>query len=100
MCWTMNANTLDTVGARLRWLRDSLGLSAREVDRLAGLHSGHTWVIERAEICRAQVNTLEAIANALRVDPAWLVFGAGSAPNIDLVRIALREAAKAVQAVA
>lgn len=72
---------MDTVGTRLKWLRGAAGLSAREVDRLAGLHSGHTWTIEHGTECRAQVNTLESIARALGIEPAWLVFGVGDAPD-------------------
>jgi len=84
---------MDTVGTRLKWLRGAAGLSAREVDRLAGLHSGHTWTIERGDECRAQVNTLESIATALSIEPAWLVFGVGETPDPERVRAAAKAAA-------
>lgn len=77
---------METAGQRLEGLRKAMGLSAREVDRLAGLTSGHTRVLEQQAECRAQVNTLESIARALSVEPAWLVFGTGDGPDFEALR--------------
>lgn len=55
--------------------RSLLGLSLREVDRRAAVAEGTIRSIERGTM--PTIDTLEQIAGALNVSPAWLAFGIG-----------------------
>jgi len=72
---------MDTVGKRLEWAREVAGLPSREVDRLAGLAENHSRAIELSIGGRAQLDTIERIAVALGVPPAWLAYGEGEQPD-------------------
>lgn len=61
---------------RVRDARAALGLSAREVDRRAGIGEGG--VSDLAVRGQPSLDTLEKLAKALQVSPAWLAFGQGS----------------------
>lgn len=86
--------TMETIGKRLQWVRGLVGLSAREVDRLAGLTENHTRAIERKYDDRAQVSTVGKIAETLGVNPSWLAYGEGEPPTAEQVSKAV-EAARA-----
>lgn len=75
---------------RLRQLRQELGLSLREVGRRAGSSAAAVRSLEAGVV--PTVATLEAVAEALCVSPAWLAFGLGSK---DPVRRGARRAAAA-----
>lgn len=60
---------------RVREVRDALGLSAREVDRRAGIAESGTRYLQQGGM--PTIATLEYIARALGVSPAWLAFGIG-----------------------
>lgn len=74
---------MDDVGKRLTWVRETTGLSSREIDRLAGLTENHSRAIELNVRNHAQLSTIERIAQALNVQPAWLAFGDGERPDAE-----------------
>ena len=71
------ATELRTMGfaARLSEARRERGLSMRAVDSLAGISPGSTRSLEAGTM--PSLDTLELIAKALGVSPAWLAFGEG-----------------------
>lgn len=86
-----------TVGHRLRAARELVGLkelSARELDRLAGLHQGHVWAIETGHRPSIESDTAIALARVLGVTLDWLLTGQGDEPIADDV-IASVERARA-----
>ena len=58
---------------RLREARLSTGLSARALDREAGITRGHTNLSESGYRPNVELKTARALANALRVSLDWLV---------------------------
>lgn len=65
-------------GKRLRFVREQMGLTLRELEILASdekkvSHASFSLIENGAMVPR--VNTLEAIAHALRVPPCWLAYG-------------------------
>lgn len=56
-----------SLGARMRTARKALNLTARDVDRRAGLARGHAAAIERGVYTSPQVETVEVIARVLGV---------------------------------
>ena len=80
-------------GQRIRRLRESVGMSARELSRLAGLPS-HTHVawIESAPKGAMKVRTAVAIAGVLGCSLDWLLIGRGKAPSSRAVRAAVARA--------
>lgn len=63
------------LSARLSAARAARGLSLREVDRRAGTTAGTIRAIEAGG--QPTLDTLESLAGALVVSPAWLAFGLG-----------------------
>lgn len=63
------------LSARLIAARAARGLSLREVDRRAGTAAGTIRAIEAGG--QPTLDTLESLAAALAVSPAWLAFGLG-----------------------
>lgn len=61
--------------ARLSEARRERGLSMRAVDKRAGISPGSTRSLEAGTM--PSLDTLELIANALGVSPAWLAFAEG-----------------------
>jgi transcriptional regulator with XRE-family HTH domain len=72
---------MQTVGERVRWARKRRGLTLEDLDRAAALSAGHSGAIERGTREAPRGGTVTKLARALRVDPAWLMFG-GKAPKI------------------
>lgn len=68
------ANT-DGMGARLQAVRIEQGHTKASLARLIEVTPGTVADIENGG--QAKVNTVEALAQALKVSPAWLAFGAG-----------------------
>lgn len=61
--------------ARLKEELDRQGLSVRALAELAGLSAGGAWALAHGTM--PALDTLEAVAKALRVSPAWLAYGEG-----------------------
>lgn len=72
---------MKTVGARVRWARESRGLTQAELDEVADLSCGHTGSIERGTRETPSSGTVTKLSRALKVDAAWLMFG-GKRPEI------------------
>lgn len=74
----------DSLAQRFREVRSALGISLREIERRtkllehegrAGLTEGTVRGVERGR--KPSLDTLETLAAALGVSPAWLAFGQG-----------------------
>lgn len=63
------------LAARLRQVRDELGLTLAEVGKYAGSSAAAVLGVERRTL--PTIATLENLATALGVSPAWLAFGTG-----------------------
>lgn len=99
---TQTRPALDTLADRVRYLRTCAGLQYCESDRLAGVHRGFTREVEIGARTSPRIRSLEQLANAYGVAPAWLSYGAGKRPSKSLIRehvIAQRLAAMASAAV-
>ncbi len=85
------------LGGRIESLRRSAGLSARELDALAGLQPGHARHIERGKITPDGVGArpIAAIARVLGSSIDWLYTGAGRPPGERTVKVAIEEAREA-----
>lgn len=68
------------VGERLKWARAKANLTIRELGHMASIPNSSITEIEMGDrIPRA--NTLEKLANALKISPCWLTYGEGIAPE-------------------
>jgi transcriptional regulator with XRE-family HTH domain len=63
----MSAETLDTIGKRLREARQQKGLTQSEVAKKAGMGTNRYAIIERGEAQNMTINKLEEIVKALGV---------------------------------
>lgn len=63
----------NSFGERLRKARLSAGLSARGLDKKAGITRGHTSLIEAGVRPNVELKTARALADALGVSLDWLV---------------------------
>lgn len=72
---------IEHMGQRLREAREAIGISARELDRRAGLTEGHTSLLEGGR--NMEVGTAAKLAIALGVSLDWLVFGDSRPTNND-----------------
>ncbi len=72
-----------TLPERLGRARARRALSARALDRAAGLHEGHVSQIERGTIRSVEAATVVKLAAALSVPFAWLAIGEGAEPRWD-----------------
>jgi transcriptional regulator with XRE-family HTH domain len=68
------------IAKRLRLARESVGISARECDRRAGLTEGHTSLVETGTR-GIEAPTAAKLAVALGVSLDWLVLGRGAGPS-------------------
>jgi transcriptional regulator with XRE-family HTH domain len=66
----------DTLGSRLQRAREEAGLSLRALAERASMVHSTVGDIEKGRHCPA-VDTLERLAQALRVSPCWLAYGIG-----------------------
>jgi transcriptional regulator with XRE-family HTH domain len=85
-----DTKTLATRVAFARALAEDL--SARELDRIAGLHQGHTWAIESGERDNIERDTARKLAAALGVTVGWLLENEGARPTSNEVCAAVRRA--------
>lgn len=83
---------MTTTGERLRLLREVAGISLRELDRLAGLCPGHSWLIETGKSPNPEVKTLCAQAVTLGSTVGYLAAGEGFGPTRDRVLSAIEAA--------
>lgn len=77
---------------RLRALREKAGISARELDRLAGLREGHTWILEHRKDANPELKTLQALAGALGSSVGYLASEEGEPPTEEQVKAAVAQA--------
>jgi transcriptional regulator with XRE-family HTH domain len=70
-----------TLSGRLKKARTAAKISARRLDKLAGLTPGHTTLIESGRRPNPTATTAAALARALDVSLEWLVSGRGAAPT-------------------
>lgn len=86
------APLLETPWDRLRWARHAAGISARELDRLAGLAEGHSALLEAGKKKGLEMRTAAGLARALGLSLDWLVLGEGGQPDEDKIRKAVGSA--------
>lgn len=85
-------------GSRIRALRESVGMSARELSRIARLPSEtHVSLIEKKPHAPITTATAIAIADVFGCSLDWLLRGMGSAPSPRAVRRAAERARARVQ---
>lgn len=65
-------------GARLSWVRRLKGLTQKQLADLAGVHENTVLRLETKEDSNVRLDTINSLANVLKVDPAWLAFGFAS----------------------
>lgn len=70
-----------TSGQRLRAAREAAGISAKELDRLAGITEGHSSTIEKSETGNAESKTLDRVAAVLGLSLDYLIRGDGKPPS-------------------
>lgn len=73
---------LSTVGERLAWIRDTLGVSYRELDAIAGVYRGVSYHTIKNGGNTASFVTLLSFAEGLGVDLMWLGTGRGKKPDL------------------
>ena len=71
-----------TIASRVAERRAEKGWSTRELDRRAGLTQGHTYLVEKGERERIEVETLAKLAAALGVTVDWLLGTPPSGRNL------------------
>lgn len=64
------------VGARLLLARQALDMNRRELERISGVSSTAISHVEEGK-GQPRTDTIEKLAIALKVSPAWLAFGQG-----------------------
>jgi transcriptional regulator with XRE-family HTH domain len=79
---------------RLRDLRAKAEISTRDLDRLAGLSPGHTYLLESGagRGSRVSADVALALAYVFGVELEWLINGKGEAPTQRQVRGAVNRA--------
>ena len=66
---------LDTIGERLRKIRESKELTIDQLSSMCGLTAGHIGRIERDDSRNPRYVTIEKLAQALNIDPAEILYG-------------------------
>lgn len=69
-----------SVGQRLKWAREQAGWTVRELAQRAGLASSSVTDVELGNRT-PKTDTVERLAMALKVEPCWLAYGDGRAPE-------------------
>ncbi len=67
-------------------------MACAELDRLAGLHRGHTWAIEQGSRENPEADTVRGLARVLGCHVGWLLEGEGAVPTAEAVRKAVEAA--------
>ncbi len=68
---------MTTVGERLRWTRDRHAWTQEDLARASGVPIVTISRIENRRIDRPRQSTVRRLADALGVDPGWLLTGEG-----------------------
>lgn len=97
------ASTPSTFTARVTFLREKAGVSARELDRLAGLAEGHVSMLELRERrgeggSRPHSRTAIRLATVLGASLEFLLLGEGAAPSTATMKAAVAAARRRAQA--
>lgn len=73
----------ETVGERIKRLREAKGLSQDELAKLANMTGGYLGRLERGEdrYSNPTLSSISAIADALGVEPSLISYGSTMAPN-------------------
>lgn len=79
------------LGARIRRLRKSAKIGNRELDRLAQITPGHSWLIENGKRNNPELKTLAAVAEALGCSVGYLI-GEAAPPAAQEVKAAVSRA--------
>jgi transcriptional regulator with XRE-family HTH domain len=80
----------DSLGSRVRYLRQLGGISASDLAHLAALKSRtHVGLIENGTRQTPSGETVVAIARVLGTSAEWLITGEGDGPTEDDVRAAI-----------
>lgn len=77
----MAKKTPSPIGKRLTAAREFLGISGRELDRLADKAEGHAGLLEGGHIQTLSFENLAAYASVIGVSVEWLATGAGEQPS-------------------
>ncbi len=80
-----------SIGPQLKRARELVGLSRRELARLAQLADPHVGMIERGDVRSPAAVTLDAIAHVLGVSVEWLL-GGGAEPRVESMLAAVEHA--------
>jgi transcriptional regulator with XRE-family HTH domain len=80
MCW------------RLKEVRALAGITAIELDNLAGTSRGHVSMIEAGNKSNLETRTVVSIAKVLGLSLDWLLLGVGAAPSRSKVLTAVARA--------
>lgn len=72
---------LDTLPKRLRWARETAGLTTRELASFAEVSTGYPSVIECGQLESPTVASMSKLCRALGVTFDWLMWGAGRRPS-------------------
>jgi Helix-turn-helix domain len=91
-CGYIVSRMRSSLGGRLEHLRKHHGLSASELDSLAGFARGHTRFIERASGDRIAAKTVRQLAAVFGTSMDWLYAGIGPDPASRTVRKSLARA--------
>jgi transcriptional regulator with XRE-family HTH domain len=86
------------LATRLGLLRNMAQVGNRELDRLAGITAGHSWLIENGKRENPELKTLEAIASATGASVGWLAAGEGRPPTVEQVHVAINAARARLEA--
>lgn len=70
---------METIGARIRRRRESLGMTQEELGAALRLNKSSVQRYESGQVQRIKRPILNAIAEALSVDPLWLLGGSNAA---------------------
>jgi transcriptional regulator with XRE-family HTH domain len=77
---------MKTLAMRLKWARESAGISRRQLCKLAKLSTAHVAFIERGELKNPRVPTVAELAQALGVSLPWLLLGQKPCPDAATIR--------------
>lgn len=72
---------MNTLGQRLHWARDVAGVTTRELAGAAEVARGYPSAVELGQVPNPGVESVRKIAEALQIDPVWLIFGTGAPPS-------------------
>lgn len=65
--------TNEEIGHRIKTEREKLGLTLQEVADMIGVHKSTIQRYEGGQITKIKLPVIDAIANALKVNPTWLI---------------------------